>query len=114
MAFEPEYWRRLQAEVIQPLAELLANSAAAEGTGGQSQLVLQRAVAAAQALATRKCAHPRCTTVIGPSEAAMHRGKLCSGCRLVCYCGVACQKADWRAHKAACRELLRLQGSSSQ
>ena len=27
----------------------------------------------------------------------------CSGCGLVHYCGASCQKAGWRAHKAACK-----------
>ena len=65
----------------------------------------QQAVEAAEALATRACAHPASTTVVGASEAAAPRGKLCSGCRLVRYCGAACQKADWPAHRAACREV---------
>ena len=30
---------------------------------------------------------------------------LCSGCHGVRYCGRDCQKADWRAHKAACRRV---------
>ena len=46
-------------------------------------------------------------SIAGASEAAEPRGKLCSGCRAVRYCGPACQKADWPAHKAACRELVR-------
>jgi len=28
---------------------------------------------------------------------------MCSGCRVVRYCDVGCQKAAWRGHKAACR-----------
>eukprot|EP00961_Rhodomonas_salina_P289727 3914677-Rhodomonas_salina.1 len=29
----------------------------------------------------------------------------CSGCRSVAYCSKECQKADWKAHKAACRQI---------
>ena len=28
---------------------------------------------------------------------------LCSRCRFVAYCGIACQRDDWPAHKAACK-----------
>ena len=27
----------------------------------------------------------------------------CARCKSVAYCGAACQKAHWKAHKAACR-----------
>ena len=97
---DPAFWLRLQAEVIEPLSAALAKGAEL-APAQQAQL----AVEAAEALATRACAHPCCTTVVGASEAAVPRGKLCSGCRLVRYCGPRCQKADWRAHKAACREV---------
>ena len=99
----PEYWERLRAEVVEPLVlELEAEDAAAEGDAArQAQLAVDTAVA----LGTRPCAHPCCTTIVGAHEADAPRGKLCSGCRRVRYCGPACQKADWRAHKAACREL---------
>ena len=70
-------------------------------------LVQKEAEEAAQALGTRPCAHVHCTTLLGASEADAPRGKLCSGCCAVRYCGPACQKSDWRAHRAACRELQR-------
>ena len=99
----PAYWQRLQAEVVGPLAARLAarpaNAAAAAHV----------AVDVAEALATRPCAHPGCCTIVGPSEAGALGGKRCSGCRLVRYCGRACQVANWKAHKAACAELQRAQ-----
>ena len=97
-----KYWQRMQAEVAAPLADALA------AEGGDDAEALQVQVDVAQALTTRPCAHPGCCTVVGPSEAAAPRGKRCSNCpRLVRYCGAACQKADWKAHKAACAELQR-------
>ena len=30
-------------------------------------------------------------------------GNLCGGCHQVAYCAVACQRAAWPAHKAACK-----------
>jgi len=30
----------------------------------------------------------------------------CAGCRAVVYCGRACQKAAWPAHKAVCKHML--------
>ena len=95
-------------EVIGPLVKSLqAKDTAEEGDAARQA---QLAVEVAEALSTRPCAHPCCTTLLGASEADAPRGKLCSGCRAVRYCGPACQKADWRAHKAACRELQRRRG----
>ena len=55
-------------------------------------------------LLLRVCAHPMCTTVEGPSEAAMAATLMqCGGCRVVWYCGPGCQQAHWKSgHKAAC------------
>ena len=99
------YWRELRAAVTEPLTAALAGQAAtAEGDAAtQAQL----AVDVAQALATRPCGHVGCMRIVGVSELAMRRGKRCSGCHLLRYCGRACQAADWPAHKAACRELQR-------
>lgn len=33
--------------------------------------------------------------------------KKCTGCYLVQYCGVACQKSAWRSHKKECRKMKR-------
>ena len=33
------------------------------------------------------------------------RLKKCSRCAVASYCGAACQKADWKAHKGKCAEL---------
>ena len=107
----PAFWERVQAELVEPLVlELEAQAAAEEEEGGAARQAAL-AVEAAEALATRPCAHPCCTTIVGPREAAQPLGKRCGGCRLVRYCGVGCQKADWPAHKAACRELQRRRGS---
>ena len=99
------FWERLQAEVVEPVvADLEAKDAAAEG---DAALQAQLGVDITKALATRPCAHPCCTTIVGPREADTPRGQQCSGCQRSRYCGPACQKADWPAHRAACRELRR-------
>ena len=106
----PAFWARVQAELVEPLVlELEAEDAAAEGDAAKQA---QLAVDTAEALATRPCAHPCCASIVGAHEAETPRGKRCGGCRLARYCCPACQKADWPAHKAACRELQRR--SSSQ
>ena len=64
------------------------------------------ALARARALATCACAHVLCTS-------AADYGQLCSGCGTVRYCGEACQAADWRAHRRACRLLAAEQAESA-
>ena len=64
----------------------------------------QRAMHRASALAGRNCANTRCSNLAGACEEAV-RGRTCGGCHFVRYCDVACSKADWRRHKAACRAL---------
>jgi hypothetical protein len=39
--------------------------------------------------------------------------QLCSGCGLIRYCSAACQKADWKAHKAICRRLQALAAAAA-
>ena len=104
-----ESWAKLQAEVTLPLEHTLrlkdeGGEAAAAGEGGAARQA-QLAVDVAEALATRPCANPCCTTIMGAREADAPRGKLCSSSGVVRYCGRACQKADWKQHKAACWEL---------
>jgi hypothetical protein len=43
----------------------------------------------------------------GVTAEGLGKGRLqeCSGCRSVRYCGRTCQKADWPAHKPACKRL---------
>jgi hypothetical protein len=45
------------------------------------------------------CACPGCS-VVRSSGVRLLR---CKGCRAAAYCGVVCQRKDWRAHKPACR-----------
>jgi hypothetical protein len=60
----------------------------------------------AQAVALRSCTNLACTNLVpGGEEAARLASRRCSGCKLVRYCSAACSKADWRAHKQACRQL---------
>jgi hypothetical protein len=61
---------------------------------------LCRALAAAAPLPV-VCNNPSCENLAGVSEAAA-ASKVCSGCRCR-YCSAACQQADWKRHKHACR-----------
>jgi hypothetical protein len=65
-------------------------------------LQLCRAVAAA-ALLLRVCNHLGCGNLAGCSEAAA-AAKVCGGCGAG-YCSAACQAADRRRHKHACRRM---------
>jgi hypothetical protein len=60
---------------------------------------LCRALAAAAPLPVG-CNNPSCGNTEGAGEAAA-ASKACIGCR----CSVACQRADWKRHKGACRRM---------
>lgn len=47
-----------------------------------------------------------CGKAPGPPDFTLAR---CSKCKAVPYCGVACQKADWPAHKKVCAQLKQQQ-----
>jgi hypothetical protein len=49
------------------------------------------------------CNNPSCENLAGVREAAASC-KACAGCSCR-YCSVACQRADWKRHKRACRQL---------
>jgi hypothetical protein len=49
------------------------------------------------------CNNPSCGNTEGVSKAAA-ACKACVGCRCR-YCSVACQRADWKRHKGACRRM---------
>lgn len=97
------FWERLSMELVEPLVLTLKEQAAEEE--GDVARQAQLAVDAAEALAAQTCAHVRCTSIFGAREADAPHGKRCSRCCCVRYCGRECQKADWRAHQVACREL---------
>lgn len=76
----------LQAGGVAALAaQDAAGGAAVGGAGGGAAAVLA-------------CASPLCD---GASAELLK----CSGCKAVYYCSTACQKADWKNHKAQCREI---------
>ncbi len=43
-----------------------------------------------------------CANLCG-ADARSTKLQCCAACRVVNYCGKACQKADWRRHKAECK-----------
>jgi hypothetical protein len=47
-----------------------------------------------------QCSNPGCAAADEEAEVQFLR---CSQCRAAEYCGKACQKQDWPAHKAACK-----------
>jgi hypothetical protein len=94
---------QLRARVLPRVVAACRQKALAAGAAGAA-LQAGRAAERAHALATRPCAHLGCTSVaaFGLPD---HKRMKCSGCRVVRYCGAACQRADWRAHKPACAAL---------
>uniref|UniRef100_A0A383VLF2 MYND-type domain-containing protein n=1 Tax=Tetradesmus obliquus TaxID=3088 RepID=A0A383VLF2_TETOB len=100
--------------VIAPLAQQLGTGGGVAGLATTiisnahieqqyaAALELCRALAAAAPLPV-VCNNPGCDSLDGLSEAAA-ASKACAGCRCR-YCSAACQTADWRRHKRACRLL---------
>ena len=43
-----------------------------------------------------------CAALCG-ADARSTKLQCCAACRVVSYCGKACQKADWKRHKAECK-----------
>jgi hypothetical protein len=68
----------------------------------EGAMQLLKALAAAAPLPV-VCNNPSCKNLAAMSEAAA-AGKRCASCRCR-YCSVACQQADWRRHKHACRRM---------
>jgi hypothetical protein len=91
-------WDEVQAGAMPSTA------AAAEQLSQQyaEAICLCRALAAAAPLLV-VCNNPSCENIEGVSEAAA-ASKACAGCRCR-YCSVACQRADWKRHKGACRRM---------
>jgi len=48
------------------------------------------------------CWSPRCRNMATPAEDTLSMRK-CAKCGVAKYCCAACQKAHWKAHKAACK-----------
>jgi hypothetical protein len=65
-------------------------------------LELCRTVAAAVSLPL-VCNNPSCENLEGASEAAA-ASQMCAGCRCR-YCSAACQAADWKRHRRACKRM---------
>ncbi|KAF6254936.1 hypothetical protein COO60DRAFT_273590 [Scenedesmus sp. NREL 46B-D3] len=66
-------------------------------------LELCRALVAAVPLPV-VCNNPNCESLEGASEAAA-ASKMCAGCHCR-YCSAACQAADWRRHRRACKGMV--------
>jgi hypothetical protein len=111
---------RFAEDLQQQLLPLLAEHAsllqkAWQATGQTEEWQLE----AAQAAATRSCAHLGCPNLeqeggLDAGEGA--GGRRCSGCRAVWYCSTACQHADWKAggHRRVCQALAVVQAQKHQ
>lgn len=75
-----------------------------EAEQADSALQQERRLQRALALGTRRCANLGCITVV-PMGFPPPKAKVCSACRRARYCSAECQRADWRQHRAVCKEL---------
>jgi hypothetical protein len=89
-------------EVVEGVLPSSAASAEQQSQHYAEAVGLCRALAAAAPLPV-VCNNPSCGNMEGVSEAAA-ASKACAGCRCR-YCSVACQRADWKRHKGACRRM---------
>ena len=110
---------RQLAETARQLAAAAAAAQRKQGSASSAEPTQPAAAAAAdpelavrraRALALRSCANPRCSNLGGASTRSLKGGK-CGGCRMVRYCSDACCRADWQAHRRACKLLQRELGS---
>lgn len=49
-----------------------------------------------------------CRSVPEPVAGVYQKFKSCSGCKLISYCSVSHQRADWPSHKSVCRHIKRM------
>ncbi|KAL4425379.1 hypothetical protein ABPG75_009395 [Micractinium tetrahymenae] len=86
------------------------SSAAGSEAAALLPLPLEAAIFQARALATRRCcAHLGCPFISAGSTdditAPPKAGKKCAACMALRFCGKACARAAWPAHRAACHAL---------
>ena len=96
------------------IAEAVAQAAEAEAAAFAEEAACVAALAASKEVgwggwssdSFRFCSGPGCTNKRRPDGAPLD---VCNGCKRVCYCGKACQAADWKAggHKAVCKAAAR-------
>lgn len=78
------------------LVQTLGNSATA-----RRREALESARASLNLLLTGSCGNKACEAT---NRDANKQLLLCQGCRSKAYCDAVCQKADWKDHKATCKE----------
>lgn len=84
----------LSRQSLEP--KTLGNSATA-----RKREALEKAREKLNLLLTGACGSPECPH--GSVRDASQKLLICKGCQMKAYCDAACQKADWKAHKEACK-----------
>lgn len=91
----------LSAEKMARLEDVIAAAAEVDASDEAAAKARTRILAAGG-----MCVYPGCCTLKRPGiDGLGKKNLLCSGCRTARYCAAACQKADWKKHKVACRAI---------
>jgi hypothetical protein len=97
---------RAVAAVYRPVMLRLQRAADADGggagAGASAGGVESAAAAAAPTPPATARADPRCCAACGAAPAGGAALRACARCRRARYCGAACQRTHWKAHKPAC------------
>jgi hypothetical protein len=95
---KPAFWKAIRRKHLPAILSALRTLPHA---GCEPLSAGEAAAARDRTCAWLGCANPACRNTSGGSEAGMNVLR-CGRCRVAGFCGSACQREAWRAHKHGC------------